>query len=71
MLAMADRRLSKDAAWGVVEAYQDREGKLEALLLQLAELQALPPEQLPLQALQQPVLTYPGLRSFARVGGFY
>ena len=45
MLAMADRRLSKDAAWDVAVEYQDCEGKLEALLLQLAELQALPPEQ--------------------------
>ena len=45
VLAMADRRLSKDAAWDVEVAYQDCEGKLEALLLQLAELQALPPEQ--------------------------
>ncbi len=35
VLAMADRRLSKDAAWDVAVAYQDREGKLETLLLLL------------------------------------
>ena len=43
MLAMADGKLSKDAAWAVAVQIQECEKQLETQAQRLAELKALPP----------------------------